>query len=316
MAFDVSALAAYVKDNEDTLIVKSLFDAKTQSLIQSGGTIMPEVSSAAKLPLVNTDAVFQAGGTCGFNASGTTTYSARTLTVGAIKVHEALCPKTLKAKYLQLKMKAGSQPTDIPFEKEYTDLKAGVIAEQMETAIWQGDTASGTAALARFDGLIKIIDAAGTAVDGNTGAVASGTGITQSNVRAIITAMWKALPAKVKGKKDVVIFCGWDVYEDYIAALIEANLYHYTAKNGDQEAGEILIPGTQYKLVAVHGLDDTNRIFAIRLSNMYMGTEIVGEDTKFELFHAKEADELRFMAEWKAGVQVAYPNEIVEFTLA
>lgn len=397
MAFDVSALAAYTKENQDQLVTKSLFDAKTQKMIVADGNVMTEVKSAEQINVLDTDAVFQAGGTCGFSASGTTTFTRRAVTVGKIKVHESLCPKTLESKYLQLKMKAGSQPEEIPFEQQYSELKAGKIAEQLETALWQGDTNSGTANLARFDGLIKLIDAAGTAVVANakagTGTITSTTGstsvsgsgtafdtevavgdkiysgtaligtvasigsataitlaangaaavtgaaftivpvnatsgqanlnfaspitsITSSNVRTVVQYLWRSIPTRVKGKDDVVLVCGWDVYEMYIAALIEANLFAYTAANSAQADGEIMIPGTTYKLVALHGLDGTNRLYATRTSNLYLGCDILGEEDQFEIFYAKEAMEVRFVAEFKLGINVAFPNEVVSFRLA
>lgn len=394
MAFDISALAAYTKENEKSLVTKSLFDAKTQSIISSKGTVMADIKSAEQINVLDTDAVFQAGGTCGFASSGTTSFTRRSLTIGKYKVNESLCPKTLETKYLQLELTAGSRPEKIPFEQQYTGLKTGVIAQQLETNLWQGDTASGDANLARQDGLIKIIDAAGTVVAPNgkkmtgtittTGAstavvgvgtlfttesvvgdklvaggvvqgtitvitnntnivlaantasatagvaftnvpagaanfsapILSATGITEANVRAIVKSVWKSIPQKVKGKDDVIIFCGWEVFESYIGALIEANLFAYTAGNEAQKAGEIKIPGTQYMLTAVHGLDSTNRLYAMRASNMYMGCDILGEEDKWEIFYAKEADEVRFVAEWKLGVQVAFPNEIVSFLLA
>lgn len=355
---------------------------------------MTGVSTSEQINVLDTDAVFQAGGGCGFSASGTTAFTRRALTVGAIKVHEALCPKTLKTSYLQLVMKPGSQPDTFPFAEVYTTRKASKIAKQLEVAIWQGDLSSGTANINKFDGFIKIIDAANAAVASNakkgagtftstTGAatvtgqsstftsqvgvgdklysgsvligtvlsiqsdtgltltangaaavttaaytivpaasksfaspVLATTGITQSNVISIINNIWLSIPSDVKGNDDVRIFAGWDVYETYIAALIALNLYAYSATNDAQKSGEFTIPGTQYVLTAVHGLDSTNRLYALRMSNMYLGSDLQHEEEKWELFWAKEADQMRFMVEWKTGVQVAFPAEIVQFTLA
>ena len=186
MAYDVSALANYTKDNGQILLVKSLFDGKTADLIRSKGNVMSEVKSSARLNSLETDATFQAGGSCGFSASGTTTLNARTITVGSVRVHESLCPKTLEAKAQQQELKAGTANGQIPFEQVYTDFKAGKINEQIETAIWQGDTGSGNANLNKWDGLIKIIDASGAGPNGAigsnvetlTGTVTIGTGAT------------------------------------------------------------------------------------------------------------------------------------------
>lgn len=319
MAFDVSGLANYTKENVDLLVTSSVFDAKTQQRIQQKGNVMTGVKSAETINRIDTDAVFQVGGTCGFNASGTTAITQRTVVVGKIKVNEALCPKTLESKYTQNALQNGSRPEAIPFEVEYTDKKSARIAAQLETAIWQGDTASGNANLNKFDGLIKLIDAAVGPVESNTAAFTTGgpiavaTGITEANVMAIVNGVFKAIPIAILSKDDVEIVCGWDTFRTYIMALTAANMYHYTA---DNDNGEITIPGTNIKLVALNGLNGTNRLFAFRWSNIFLGTDMENEEEKWEIFFAKEADEVRFVAEWKTGVNFAFPDEIVKFTLA
>jgi hypothetical protein len=318
MAFNVSALTDYTNENAEQLVIKSLFGARTQEIIAAEGTIQTGIKSAETVNILDTDATFQTGGTCGFLSSGTTNFSQRTITVGKIKVNEALCPKALEAKYTQKALQIGSRYQKIPFEQQYTDLKAGTIAEQMEVAIWQGDTTSVNANLNKFDGYIKLIDAASAVTaNGNPTGITTGTGITVSNVRSIVSGMYLALPARVQGKKDVRVFCGWDTFQKFISAYTDANLFNFAPKGTEVSAenGEVIIPGTFYKLTAVHGLDGTNRLFAMRTSNMYMGVDLENEEERWEIFFAKEADEIRFVAEWKAGVQVALPNEIVSFKL-
>ncbi len=68
---------------------------------------------------------------------------------------ETLCPKTLEAKWMQTQIMPGS-PTMVPFEEQIGAEKAAVIAQTLETAMWQGDTASGNPNLSRFDGFNKI----------------------------------------------------------------------------------------------------------------------------------------------------------------
>lgn len=317
MAFNVSALADYTEQNAEKLVFKSLFGARTQEIIAAEGTIQTGIKSAETINILDTDATFQTGGTCGFLSSGTTAFTQRTLTVGKIKVNEALCPKALEAKYTQKALQIGSRYESIPFEQQYTDLKAGTIAEQMEVGIWQGDTASANANLNKFDGFIKIIDATAAAANGNPTGITTGTGITTANVKGIITGMFLALPQRVAGKKDVRFFCGWDTFQKFIAAYVDVNLFHFAPSGSEvsEANGTVIIPGTYYRLTAVHGLDGTDRIFGMRTSNMYFGTDLENEEERWEIFFAKEADEIRFVAEWKAGVQVAFPNEIVSFKL-
>lgn len=317
MAYDVSGLTNYTKENENLLVTKSLFTSKTQDLIRKEGNVMTGVKSAEKINIMSTDAVFQNGGTCGFTSSGNTAFTQRTVTPGKIKVNESLCPKTLESKYTQKALQIGSRYENIPFEEEYTDLKAATIAEQLEIAIWQGDTSHGNVNLNKFDGLIKLIDNAGTAVNGNPTGITAVTGITTSNVKGIISGIWGRIPARVQGKSDLRIFVGWDTFATFISAYTDANLFNFKpgGKEMDDTAGEVIIPGTNYKLTAVHGLDGTNRAFAIRMSNLFIGVDMMNEEERWEIFFAKEADEIRFVAEFKMGVNVAFPDEIVSFKL-
>jgi hypothetical protein len=315
MAFNVSALADYTEQNAALLVTSSVLGAKTASLIKSAGNVMVGVKSSETINIMDTDAVFQAGGTCGFNASGATTFTQRTVTVGKIKVNEALCPKDLEAKYLQKALPTGSMYDSIPFEQEFADKKAKRIASQLEIAIWQGDTTSVNVNLNKFDGLIKLIGAASGVVNANTSTYISGgpiSTITSTNVVAVFDAVYQAIPATIVSSDDVTIFCGMDVFRTYTIALKNSNLFHYQI---DTKAdNEFILPGTSIKVVAVQGLNGTGDLYAARLSNLFLGTDLLNEEEKFEIFYAKEADQVRFVSEFKMGVNFAFPDEIVKFT--
>jgi uncharacterized ubiquitin-like protein YukD len=381
MAFSVGTLANYTDEQRFPLIRKAVLSAKTASLL----TLQAGVKSSAAINILESDAVFQADG-CGFNASGTTALTQRVITAGAIKVQEALCPKTLEAKYIQTQLAPGSMYDSIPFEQLYAEEKAAQIAKALEISLWQGDLTSGTANLNKFDGLLKVIDASYSAANvnaqkisgtvattsgsatvtgtstlfttqvaagdklvigantytvsvvgsntsitltGNAAANASGVvakvvkaasdffaapvaAITVSNVEAIIDAVYKSIPVDVLDKEDLFIACGTDTFRLFTVALKNANLYHYGV---DAVNFELFIPGTNIKLVALNGLNGTSRVIAMRKSNGFMGVDLMNEEEKFEIFYAKEADEVRFMAAFKAGVQVAFPSQVANFEL-
>jgi hypothetical protein len=315
MAFDVSTLAAYTKDNWKELVTSSVLGSKTANLIKSQGNVLVGVKSAENITIMDTDAFFQSGTSCGFNASGTTTFTQRAVTVGKIKINEALCLKDLESKFLQNALPQGSRYTDMIFAEQYSNRKAEKVAEQMEIALWQGDTASANGNLNKFDGLIKLITAASTAVtNANTSTYITGgpiASITVSNVVAVFDAIYTAIPAKVVAKDDITIFCGMDVFRLYTIALKNANLFAY---NLDIKAdSEFFLPGTTVKVVAVQGLNGTNDLVAARISNLFMGTDLLNEEERFEIFYAKESDQIRYVNEFKAGVNFAFPDEIVKF---
>jgi hypothetical protein len=317
MAFNVSALADYTEQNEALLVTSSVLGAKTASLIKSAGNVMVGVKSSETINIMDTDAIFQSGSSCGFTASGSTTFTQRTVTVGKIKVNEALCPKDLEAKYLQKALPTGSMYDAIPFEQEFSEKKAKRIAAQLETALWQGDTDSVNVNLNKFDGLVKLIGAASGVVAANASTYISGaplSSITSANVISIFDGVYKAIPAQVVAADDMTIFCGQDLFRTYTVALKDANQFHYSI---DVKAdSEFILPGTTIKVVAVAGLNGTNKVYAMRLSNLFIGTDLLNEEEKFEIFYAKEADQVRFVSEFKMGVNIAFPDEVVKFILA
>lgn len=320
MAFVVNSLANYTEENEALLVASSVLGAKTASLIKGQGNVMLGVKSAETINIMDTDAIFQDGGSCGFTASGSTSFTQRTVTIGKIKVNEALCPKDLEAKYLQKALTAGSSYDSIAFSAEYSQRKADKIAAQLETALWQGDTTSANVNLNKFDGLAKLVNAASASViHANTSTyygtpLAASAGITASVVVAVLDAVYKAIPAEIVGKDDVAIMVGQDVFRTYTIALKNANLFAYNF-NGPADS-ELVLPGTQIKVVATPGLNGTSKIYATRISNLFLGTDLLNEEERFELFYAKEADQVRFVSEFKMGVNFAFPTEVVDFILA
>ena len=323
-ALNVSGLTDYVKENEDILLTKSLFGGKTIDLITSEGNLMLGVKSTEKIAILATDAIFQDGTGCTRTASGSTSLTQRQITVGTVAVVEDICVADLEKKFMANKLARGANNNKLPFEQEYSELKADTVAKQLEIAVWQGNTLHGDVNLNKFDGLIKIIDAASGVVQANSSAyIASGapisaaTGITLSNVKAIVNAMWLALPADVTGQDDIRIFCGWDTFNKFINAFTDQNLFNFAPAGSEVSAanGVVIIPGTNYKLTAVHGLDGTSRLFAMRMSNLVFGTDLESDYEDFVMMEDQFKDYLRFKMRFRAGVQVGFPDEIVSFKL-
>ena len=139
------------------------------------------------------------------------------------------------------------------------------------------------------------------------------TTLTKSNVRQAVDDMFLSIPAALLDKEDFVIFCGNDTFREYVVALRDANLFHYAVEASNME---MIVPGTNVKLIGVNGLNGADKLFGCSMSNIYVGTDLLNEQDKFELFYAKEADEMRFVVEFKLGVQIAFPDEVVYWKLS
>lgn len=308
MAFSLASLTAYTDQERLPLITKAVFSARTASLF----TKQVGIKSAATLNLMDTDAAFQSGTACGWNvagaASGTTTFSQRTITVAPLKIQEALCPRSLEQYWMQTQLTQGSTYDGVPFEQAYAEQKALRIAEALENAIWSGSTL--------VTGLLTILNAAsGSTVSGNTAGISGA--ITTANAIQIFDNIYNRIPQAILTRNDLVIFCGWDVFRTLIGALKSNTgvMYNQVDLQGLAD-GDIIYPGTNVRVVAVPGLLGYNRLVCSYLGNFFYGTDLLSDEERFELFWSRDNDEVRFQAALKIGVQTAYPDLVVDWRLA
>jgi len=315
MALSFSGISAYTKQEIAPLLTEAVFAAKTQSLIKSGGILLPKTKSSVAVPKLATNANFQVDA-CGWNPSGTTTLSQATVTVGKIKMEETICPKDFEAYFSQEALKAGSTYEDFgwaEFQTKFTAQKNKMIAKQLEVGLWQGDTDSATENLKRFDGLIKIIDA-GSPVNANVSGYVSGgpiSTLTASNIVASLNGVYKAIPVEIIDQDDLKVFVGNDAYRLAVLAYQALNLYNYKV-DGDA-AQTFIIPGTNVELVAVNGLNGTGDIYATTLSNIAMAFDLEAEEENYKIWYSQDTNEVRYRVAFKLGVGVAYTTLCVKF---
>jgi hypothetical protein len=311
MAFNVSSLTNYVNEQSTDLISRLYFE-KTSSdyfTLQSG------VKKTDALHLLAVTAFPQDGSGCSPTASGSVVFTNRDITVGQITYFDGFCMKDLIPKYTQILLRAGNAETeDMAFEAEVADSIIKTIMEHNETADWQGDTASGNVFINRYDGLIKIIGAAGTAIAGNTSAATSITSGASGNVDTIINNICNARPAKVKSALNQVLFVGQDTFDKFVDTLNAKNLFNVDATSWANYS--VSIPGKNVTLVGVVGLDGTNRMFLGTSDNFFLGFDLQNDEEEFDMWYEKLEDKVYYRVKFKRGLQVAYPNEIVQFTLS
>lgn len=309
--FTVSSLTDYVNEQSKELLTALQFAAETGSLanIQTG------VKSAAALQLLASTPIPQAGETCGFNASGGTTFTQRVLTTIAVKYQDTLCPRTLQAKWTQLLLKKGQKYDESSIPSIILADIVNQIKSRQETADWQGDTDNVSAYLNLYNGLIKLIAAA----SGTQVATAVAGPVTTSNVRTIVQNVLAKIPAAYKGNSAMKIYMGYDIAELYRQKMFTDNLYHFQA-NGDQKG--LMAEGSVHEIVPVHGLDGLGAssgasapfIFAIDFDkNVFLGVDMENEEEQAEMWYSKDDDNVKYSFRFRRGWQIAYPSEIVEY---
>jgi hypothetical protein len=310
MSFSVTGLTNYTNEQSTDLLVKALFSGKTAKLLYDAGQVQVGVKSASALNILSSDVYFQTDG-CGYSPSGVTNFTQRVITVGKIKVEETLCPKTLEAKWMQTQIAPGS-PTAIPFEEQIGMEKAKNIGEKLEIAMWQGTTATANTNpnTNKFDGLLKVITDSAAYVSGNTGSV---TAVTSANISAIIDGIYSVVPARIADKDNVKLFMGVDNFKLALLGLKNANLFHYVADASTEL--KMVWPGTNVEIIGVGGLNGTNKMVCTNLDNLFVGTDLAHEEEDAKIWYSQDADEVRFRLTMRYGTQVAFPDQIVYFSL-
>lgn len=290
----MTTLPAYVEQRRLPLIKEAVLKAKSASLFN----LQTDIKTDAALNLLSTDVQFGDGLTCGWDESGTQTLSQRILKTGNIKINMAYCDKAMLKYWTQYAVKVAAGQKALPFEEDFVNAVVENVKEAIEIAIWQGDTASETNNLKYFDGLLKILkDAAGT-VD---------VTITGTSAYDDIMAVYNAIPEKVLDGASILV--GADTFRKFIQELVAKNYYHYSGENLN---GEIMLPGSQVKVIAVNGLNGTDKIVAGQLDkNFFYGVDMMNDEEKFELWYSQDFREFRLAIEFNAGVQVAFPDEVV-----
>jgi hypothetical protein len=308
MSLNVAGLTAYVDQTKMELIRKFVLEGRSASFL----TIQPDIKSSASINILSSELVAQAGG-CGFTNEGQTILSQQPLTVCPLKVNESICLDTLEQYYTQYMMNPGSYNTQIPFEQTYVLDKIANISSLIDTLIWQGNTAL-TGQTGLCDGFITLADTtySGSVINGNT---SSATAITPTNIISLIDDMSASINVNIINMDDLYLYVGYDVYRTYQIALRNANLFHY---NGQQDQGENfsqLIPGQNIRVIALKGLNGTNKMFLSTKSNMYYGVDMLNDYENFELFYSQDFQEVRMVAKWKMGVNAAFWDMVSYFSL-
>lgn len=319
MGFSLGTLTGYTDQEELKLLVATVYEPETAQILNSAGQILKGIKSSKALPILESTIEAQAGA-CGFTASGSTAITQRTITVKNPMFMDSFCPKDLEPYFTQKGLSPGN-PEDLgTFQTQIGDEISGKIKEWTEVRIWQGDTSN----TGEWDGFKTLLDDAGFGgasdpVEGNPSSwggqvFASAGGITTSNIDEVLAQIQTVLPAKVRAKsitaKDVVAFCGTDTFQKAVMNLADRNLFHFMPPDGSTSH---YFPGCTYKLVAVPGLDGTDVIIASRLNNMFLGTDLLGEEEEFKIWWSQDLQKVLWKVDFKYGAQFAFLTEVVYF---
>ena len=292
MAYVVSSLPAYVEEHRLPLLAAAILKGKTVEVINR----MSGVKGSAALNIVDVTAPFQAGNTCGFNASGNDTFTQRVLETVMVKVEKEWCWKDLIGKWNEYEYRVIAGEKTLAFEEFFMNKVAEKIAASIETIIWQGNASPAIA------GLLDQFTTASQTVQTSTGTT------DLENIQEV----YQAIPEAVLDK--AAIFVGADVFRGAVANLVAANLYHY---DPNAPVDEFVLPGTNCRVIKVNGLNNateqtkTKLIVAADPENLFYGYDIEDSDKALDVWYSKDNDSIRLRMTTNIGAQIAFPAEVI-----
>jgi hypothetical protein len=228
--YTVSALTDYVKVNQDVLI-------KNVVLGEVKGDTLPKlrkqfgVKTKERLNYLDVDPSIQDGSSCGFNASGSTTFSERDIETAQLKAQDQYCDKDLLGKYAEylVKINAQKDASDMPFEREIVDEVVGKINEKMEKLVWQGAT-SANSGTDLIDGFLT------QALNADSASTVNVTIATGTTVYEAIKSVVMAIPERILDK--ATIFVSPALYRSFVMEMVEKNFIHF-GPDGSMEDRDI-----------------------------------------------------------------------------
>lgn len=291
---DLTKLPAYVEQEKLPLVKKTVLGAKTASIIN----VQSDIKGSAAINLLSVDPTLQAGG-CGWNDAGNAAMSQRIIKTKFLKVNQSFCDKDFLNYWTNYEVKVGVGRETLPFEEYFTSAIVDKVKESVEKMIWNGNDSA-----TQFKGLLPILSAEEDVI---TVSPADGT-----SAYAAIKEVYAAIPENILDK--AVIFVGADTYRAFIMEMVEKNFYHYDG--GSVEAKEFVLPATNTKVIAVNGLNGTKKIVAADPMNLYYGCDLLNDTETFDLWYSQDNREYRLAIQFNAGVEVAFPSEVVVATMA
>ena len=290
--FIVSSLPDYVNQNSKELLAKSVFGADSVKHLN----LMTGVKYKEAINLISTEVGLQER-SCGWSASGDVTFSQAIMEVGAYKVNASLCEEDLRKKWMNSEVMTAAGAEVLPFEEKITGEIVDSIKNKVEKLIWQANKSGSPADL--FDGLLTQIKASSKATDVQS---------TASTTYGKIKDVYMAIPASILDK--AAIFVGVDTFRAFCQDLVTQNLYHYSAELKPEEM-EVMLPGTNTRVIAVSGLNGTNAIVASDPANLFYGVDMQDDLEQFKLWYSDDNQEFRLAVKFNAGAAVAFPDLVV-----
>lgn len=301
-AYVVSSITGFTDQTSTELMMKALVGATTAKVV----TPRLGIKGTQQIQVLDSSPAFQAGA-CGWNASGTTSFSQVSLTVCPERINESLCPDSLYSTYQSLLLQKGETEESVPFEQQIADLKVKQIQQRIEQKLWQATTAGGDC----FNGFKTLI------TSGATGVAVSASGTTfdptaaygsNGNPITEVDKLINALNDNAQAMEDLVVFMSYANFRLYVQALTKANFFQNYIGDSKVIGGELnayaVHPNSNVKIYPTIGLNGSNKVTIGPASYMFVGFDLLSDHEKLDIWWSRDNDEVRIRGNYNYGAAI------------
>ena len=312
MSLNVTALADFNNQIAGELVLKMVYGGSTIEYV----TVQDGIKFQEPINLFEVS-LYMNNSACVSTASGSATFTQRTIEVCPRTSFDALCLKDLDKKYLGISsLDRGSYNETWALANAYSELLVNQFQKANDQFLWRQvsgsySTFGGTCATS---GLNLIIT-------GSTSGVVTipSSSLASANILATMDLMIATSSADVADREDLTFFMSVTVFRNYVAGLRAANNFYFDPSSITNRGGlyEMAYPfQPNIKVVGTVGLQGSNRVVLGPAKQIVVGTDLLSDFSEFQLWYDINTDTLRHRIATKLGVNIAFPEFWVSNDLA
>lgn len=310
MATTANITTSYVGEDAKKWVSAALLEGNT--LAKQLITIMPNVKYKAVMHRLDLGGGL-VDSTCDFAAEGSYTLTERYLTPKRLKLNKQLCKNDFNDTWQAIEQ--GYSAHDV-LPKSFADyllaLQVASVAQEIENYIWTGNSATS----GQFDGFVTLLT-----VDANLPAAQEVTGISvdASTVIDELGKLVDAIPQRLYGKQDGVIFVSANIHRAYIRALGGFGSSGLGAQGVDNKGTQWYNGAPLYfdnfRIELANGMPANTMIYSLK-SNLFFGCGLLSDESEAKVIDMSPldgSDNVRIVMKMTAGVNYAVVEDIVTY---
>ena len=310
-SYDVSGLGAYIDEQSEDIWADLLFSSGLTSRVN----VLEGVKGSTEIKLLNSSMEVQSASNCTYTSDGSIVFTDEVLSTKRLYVQQDLCNENLNDTWAQMLLAIGAnrQDREMPLEDIITAYLIKATKKKNQDLMFLGDTASGNAELAHYDGFVKLWDNDPLLTEVTT----SQTAITKDNAFDIAIELYEGInPVLFDNGVSVEIITGRDTVRKIITQVY--NDKDYASQIAEEESnGELAItlPTTNITVRSYPQLNGLEKMYAVPYNYMFFGTDVESDIDGLEIRYIESEDQLRISNKWRSGVRYVYPEYFSRLTL-